>query len=76
MFVCFLFSHALSLEVNKHVTAGSLRQNSQRERWVANEKTVFASAYPLAKAAYDNVIRFTGFFREIPYNSENKPLHV
>ena len=33
---------------------------------IVNQKTVFTSAYPLAKAAYDNVIRFTGFFCEIP----------
>ena len=31
--VCLLFfSHGLSLEVNKHVTAEPLRQNSQREK--------------------------------------------
>ena len=66
----FFFSHGLvSRSIN---TAGAQRQNSQRERQLVNQKTVFTSAHLLAKAAYDNVIRVTGIIYEGKFAFQNR----
>ena len=64
LFVCFFLMDWLPRSINTLLRdhCGKI----PKEKDIVNQKTVFTSAYPLAKAAYDNVIRFTGFFCEIP----------